>query len=97
MKREHGEAQTSGAKTVAAPATVSGEQAPRMPLTLQVGKAGACEELQARRPAIRFFSNRTGVFREDMMADDDTHIRKRGPAICFPTLSNGKAEHDGQT
>lgn len=34
-----------------------------------------------------------GVFREDMMADD-LHFRSGGQAMCFPTLSKGKAEHD---
>ena len=44
IKREHGAAYPSGTKTVAAPATVSGE-CPELPLA-KAGKAG-----QAQRPA----------------------------------------------
>jgi hypothetical protein len=53
IKREHGEAYPSGTDTVAAPATVSGERNPNMPLASNpgVGKAGERSDPRARRPA----------------------------------------------
>ena len=53
IKREHGEAYPSGTDTVAAPATVSGERNPIMPLASisGVGKAGKRSDPRARRPA----------------------------------------------
>ena len=54
MKREHGAAYPSGTKSVAAPATVSGEYGPRKPLPLKrwEGKAIAMTRKSGDLPSV---------------------------------------------
>ena len=56
MKREHGEEEPVGAKSVTAPATVSGKQPRSEPLDKTSGKVRGSRDPQVRRPAI------TGAF-----------------------------------
>ena len=52
MKREHGAAQPNAAKSVTAPATVSGERPRHEPLDVPSGKVRGSLDPQVRRPAV---------------------------------------------
>ena len=97
MKREHGEEEPSGAESVTAPATVSGERTRTAPLGIRLGRTGERVDPQVRRPAIATVVVSGGVSRREVEMPNTAHAVWRHDPVASPPFRRWRCRGHNRT